>query len=208
MKITKEVCVENLKEAVNAQQQGATRIELVAQYDVGGITPLRTLIEEVQKAVSIPIRVMIRPRAGDFYYAQQELDTMEKSIDLCKELNVEGVVFGVLKIDNTLDTAAIAKLTKRAFPLNVVIHKAIDATPDILVALHQLLELDGITTILTSGGKVNASEGATTLKELIRIASDKIEIMAQGDISSANFEELHRVISANAYHGKYIVGDI
>ncbi|WP_051621324.1 copper homeostasis protein CutC [Leeuwenhoekiella sp. MAR_2009_132] len=208
MKINKEACVESVEQAVQAQRQGATRIELVSHYEVGGLTPSKTLITEVQQAVSIPIRVMIRPRAGGFNYTQEELDVMLSSIDECKELQVEGVVFGVLKADNTLDTAAIKTLTKRAYPLKVVIHKAIDETPDIFKALQKLLKIKGITTILTSGGKPNATEGATILKELIRIAGSQIEIMAQGEITSMNFEELHHIISANAYHGKYLVGEI
>lgn len=206
--IIKEACVERLQQALNAERQGANRLELVTAYSVGGLTPSKELIEEVAQGVSIPIRVMIRPRPGNFLYNQEEHIQMLKSIDMCKKLPVEGVVFGVLKADNTMDLKAISELAKYAFPLKVVIHKAIDETPDIFAALHQLLKIDEITTILTSGGKANAEAGSATLKEMIGIAGTKIQIMAQGDISPSNFEKLHNEISATAYHGKYIVGEI
>ena len=206
--IIKESCVESLQQALNAERQGANRLELVTAYSVGGLTPSKELIEEVAQGVSIPIRVMIRPRPGNFSYNQEEHGQMLKSIDMCKRLRVEGVVFGALKADNTLDIKAISELSKYAFPLKVVIHKAIDQTPDIFVALHQLLKIEEITTILTSGGKANAAEGSAILKEMIGIAGAKIQIMAQGDISPSNFEKLHKEIYATAYHGKYIVGEI
>ena len=131
---------------------------------------------------------MIRPRAGNFFYNKEEHIQILKSINVCKKLPVDGVVFGILKLNNILDIKEISKIAKHAFPLKVVIHKAIDQTPDILIALRQLLEIDEITTILTSGGKANAAEGAVILKEMIAIAGDAVEIMAQGDISPRNFK--------------------
>ena len=206
--IIREACVENLEQALNAQSLGANRIELCSDWDADGLTPPKSLIEAVNDALTIPVRVMIRPRAGDFCYSEEELRQMRESINICKEIGVDGVVFGILKKDNTLNIEAIESLSKESYPLNVVIHKAIDSTPEIMEALMQLLKIREIRTILTSGGKPNAFEGADILKKMQQLAGDDIEIMAQGSIARINFNEIHNLIGARAYHGKYVVGDI
>jgi copper homeostasis protein len=205
---TKEACVENINEAIKAEQLGADRIELCANLNVGGTTPAFELIQEVKAKLRIPIRVMIRPRGGDFCYSDSEIESMQSQIETCKNLHVEAVVFGISKADKTLNIESIKKLAKKAYPLKVVIHKAIDETPDIVQACKDLILTEQITTILTSGGKETAIEGLTILKSLIDLAGDKIEIMPAGKITGNNIEKLHDDLSARAYHGKLIVGKL
>lgn len=205
---TKEACVETLSEAIKAEKQGADRIELCANLDVGGTTPSFELIQEAKAKLSIPIRVMIRPRGGDFYYSDSEIESMQSQIEICKKLNVEAVVFGVSNLDKTLNIESIKKLALKAYPLKVVIHKAIDETPDISLACKSLISTEQITTILTSGGKDTAEENLVFLKSLIDLAGDKIEIMPAGKITDKNIEKLHVFLKARAYHGKLIVGSL
>jgi len=40
---------------------------------------------------------MIRPRGGDFTYSKEEIEIMKQDINICKQIGVDGVVFGVLK---------------------------------------------------------------------------------------------------------------
>lgn len=204
----KEACVETLEQAIAAQKGGADRIELCANLDVEGLTPPKDLIIEVSKHLNIPFRVMIRPRAGNFIFSENELAEMKLSIIICKNTGVEGVVFGVLKKDNTLDIDAITMLTNLAFPLKVVIHKAIDDTPDLLKALKELSLIKGISTVLTSGGASNVFEGEEILKKMIKICPKEIEIMPAGKITDINLKEVHSLLGASAYHGKRIMGSL
>lgn len=204
----KEACVENLDEAIRAEQLGADRIELCANLDLGGTTPSFELIHKAKAKLSIPIRVMIRPRGGDFCYSNSEIEGMHSQIETCKKLQVEAVVFGISNPDKTLDIKTIKKLTQKAYPLKVVIHKAIDETPDIVQACKNLISTEQITTILTSGGKETAEEGLQILKSLIDLAGDKIEIMPAGKVTTNNIEQLHDCLNARAYHGKLIVGKL
>ena len=71
-KITCEVCVETVDDAIRAEQAGADRIELCADLAVGGTTPSAGLIRTIAKQVSIPVMVMIRPRPGDFCFSEHE----------------------------------------------------------------------------------------------------------------------------------------
>ncbi|WP_417885002.1 copper homeostasis protein CutC [Zunongwangia sp.] len=203
----KEACVESLEEALKAEACGADRVELCANSALDGITPDRNTIQQVKEQLHIPIRVMIRPRAGDFVYSEDEFLRMKKDIEFCKQVGVEGVVFGILNTDNTLDLDRISTLVALSKPLKVVIHKAIDETPDILKATEDLVKIDGISTILTSGGKTTAEEGRANLECMINIAANLLEIMPAGKITRANLDQIHISVGANAYHGRRIVGE-
>ncbi|MCL6218666.1 copper homeostasis protein CutC [Zunongwangia pacifica] len=203
----KEACVESLEEAIIAGKLGADRIELCADLSQDGITPSRAVIESAKQQLKIPIRVMIRPRGGDFVYSEVEFDGMKQDIEYCKQLGVEGVVFGILNKDKTLDVERIAALAALSKPLKVVIHKAIDETPDILKATEELTAINGISTILSSGGKTTAKEGISTLKKMMLIAGNKLEIMPAGRVTNENLDEIHKNIGAQAYHGRRIVGE-
>lgn len=204
----KEACVGTLQESINAEKRGADRIELCANLEVGGTTPSENLIEAAKQKLTIPIRVMIRPRGGDFIYTEEELLEMQAQIQHCKKIGVDAVVFGVLKRDHTLDLENISKLASLAQPLKVVIHKAIDETPDILKATKDLSEIKEIDTILSSGGKATAVEGKGVLREMSEIAKDRLQIMPAGDVSNQNLEILHAAMDAKVYHGKRIVGSL
>ncbi len=208
MKFLKEACVENVQQAILAEKKGADRIELCADLISGGISPSYQTVRKAKEKLSIPVRVMIRPRKGNFVYSEAEFETMKEYIRFCKKEKVDGVVFGILNLDNTLDIERIKELTAIAFPLDIVIHKAIDETPDIIKSLYQLIELDTITTVLTSGGKLSAKEGRYTLKEMIAISKNKIEILPAGSITNQNILELHQFLNASSYHGRKIVGNL
>jgi copper homeostasis protein len=81
-----EVCVDSIESAIVAENAGANRIELCSSLAEGGLTPSFALIALSKKILKIPIMVMIRPRAGDFYYSELEFEVMKKDILCCKEL--------------------------------------------------------------------------------------------------------------------------
>ncbi|MEL6970868.1 MAG: copper homeostasis protein CutC, partial [Bacteroidota bacterium] len=59
-----EACVENLAHAQLAQAGGADQVELCGRLDVGGLTPDAALVKVTMQSLTIPVKVMIRPRAG------------------------------------------------------------------------------------------------------------------------------------------------
>lgn len=203
----KEACVGNLQESLKAEEKGANRLELCANLEVGGTTPSEELILQARQLLNIPLRIMIRPRGGDFIYSEKELEEMKVSIEFCKKAGVEAVVFGILKPDNTLDLERMTELAQLAAPLKVVVHKAIDLTPDPVAAIEGLCRIEGIATVLTSGGKPTAFEGRETLTQMMQ-SCGKIEVMPGGKVSEDNVEALHRELGTTAYHGKLIVGSL
>ena len=206
--IIKEACVESIQEAINAEKNGADRIELCADLKHGGLTPPVNLIESAQKLLTIPLKVLIRPRKGDFIYNENELAVMETDIEICKQLDIDEIVIGVLNIDRNIDYPTIIRLSKKAYPMDITFHKAIDFTPDIISEVSKLSPIKGIKGILTSGGEKTALVGKEKLKSLVNIYSHRFSIIAAGSITNNNLPKIHKYIKANEYHGKKIVGNL
>ncbi len=200
----REACVENLAEAIQAEKQGADRLELCSRLDLDGLTPSFNLVRQVLDNVSIPVMVMIRPRAGDFEYSEQELDEMKREIVAFKNLNIAGFVFGVLSSQH-IDIGRTRSLAELASPFEICFHKAIDEVEDIIEAVEQLADIKQITRILTSGGASTAEKGIGTLQQMIDTASGKISIMPAGKIRPENIDLLHQKLNAIEYHGRSIV---
>jgi len=112
----KEACVESTDQAVNAERNGADRIELCKNLDLDGLTPEINVIQNTMKSVNIPVKVMIRPRPGNFIYSNDEIKSMEQDIDLCKKLNVPEVVIGILTSSGNINTIITKRLASQAYP--------------------------------------------------------------------------------------------
>lgn len=202
-----EACIEILSEAVKAEKNGANRLELCSRLDLDGLTPDEDLILQVVEKVKIPVKVIIRPKAGNFLYSESELEEMKDSIRFCKKMKVRGVVFGILDETKNLNLDQIQKLAELASPLEVTIHKAIDQTPDLLKSVAELSRMKSITSILTSGGTPTAFEGSEMLKKMIQLAGGSLKIIPAGSITHHNMAIVHKIIGAEEYHGRRIVGD-
>ena len=206
--IIKEACVETFEEAILAEKKGADRVELCSRLDLDGLTPERKIVEKVLGALSIPIKIMIRPRAGNFSYNDQELNRMKEDILFCKDLNVQGVVFGILDQNKTIDMENMKYLSDIADNLEITFHKAIDQTDSIIDEIDRLLTIGSISSVLTSGGAYNAYAGSRFLKKALEKYEDIITIIPAGSITKNNIHELHQIIGAKEYHGRKIVGDL
>ncbi|MFV0378971.1 MAG: copper homeostasis protein CutC [Mangrovibacterium sp.] len=205
----KEACVETLEEAILAEKRGANRLELCADLAEDGLTPSLELVDAVLNAVAIPVKVMVRPRGGDFCHSEEEVRLMEQSIAAFKERPVFGVVLGITTPANELDIARIKHLSALAKPLNVCVHKAIDGVKNPLADFKRLLnEVPDVNAVLTSGGKPTALEGAEVLKAMIDIGGSVLKVVVAGRVKNDNIDQLAELIGASEYHGRRIVGEL
>lgn len=207
MTIKLEACVGNYKEAKRAAELGADRIELCDNLAEGGTTPSYGTIVQCKNDIDVDINVIIRPRGGDFFYSEEELNIMKRDIELCKNLGVNGVVFGFLKSDNTLDFKTTKKFVELSKPLSITFHMAFDEIEDKFDAIDKLIEL-GVDRILTKGGEKSAFFNKETLKNLVEYANDKIIILPGGGVSKENYMELEEYTKAKEFHGSKIVGKL
>jgi len=180
-----EICVGDLASALAAAAGGAHRVELCDNLAVGGTTASAGTIAESCRRLSIPVHVLIRPRAGDFVYSEPEIAVMRHDIEVAKSLGAAGVVLGVLTSAGAIDRSQTESLVALARPLAVTFHKAFDQVPSPLEALDTLIEM-GVERVLTSGGRPTALEGVELLAQLVDRARGRITIMAGGRLDIAN----------------------
>lgn len=193
-----EICANSLESALNAQAAGADRIELCSELSLGGITPSLGLLKTIKEHISIPVHVLIRPRSGDFHYNEFEFQQMKRDVEYCKQLGFQGIVSGVLLEDESIDIERTAALIELSKPLSFTFHRAFDCLPNPKDGLESLIKI-GVDRILSSGQKATAIEGIHLLKELQRIAAEKLIIVPGSGISIENlptfkdwgFQEVH-----------------
>lgn len=197
--MTLEITVNSVTSALLAQEGGADRIELCENFYEGGTTPGAGSIAKAREMLPISLFVMIRPRGGDFHYSNLEMEIMKKDIQIAKELGVDGVVFGLLNADGTVDRKHTSVLVKLSRPLQVTFHRAFDLTPDPFTALEEITET-GADRILTSGQAPTAMEGAPVIASLLKQAGNRIIIMPGAGIHEGNIRELKVLTGAAEFH--------
>ena len=199
MTILIEAAVESIDDALAAVHGGAHRLELCASLDAGGTTPARDVIQSVLARVTLPVLVMIRPRAGDFVYSPTELDRMTEDIGTALALRAAGVVFGTLDARRRVDLAATRRLVAAAQGKPVTFHRAIDDTSDPLAAVDDVMSI-GVTRVLSSGGAASALDGAEALRAMVERAGASLSIVAVGGVRAANVAELVRRSGVREVH--------
>ena len=195
---TLECCVDTLESAKAAIEGGATRLELCANIIIGGTSPSPDLLRQIRSISDISIRAMLRPRFGDFCYTDSEFQIMRAELEEYRKLGADGVVFGILLPDGSLDISRMRVLCNDADNLNVTLHRAFDVARDPLETLEQAQALK-IDTILTSGQKGDAWTGRKLIAELVQRAPD-IEILAGAGINEQNLSALYHETGCKAFH--------
>lgn len=194
-----EICANSLESAIVANDLKVKRVELCVNLEQGGTTPPMGLIKSVNKLKNIENHVLIRCRSGNFVYNSEEIQMMCDSIAWCKEQNVTGVVIGALLNNNELDIRAIERMLKVGEGLVFTFHRAIDEAKDWKKAMNQLIELK-FARILTSGQSKNVVLGIETMKEMIKHADQRIQIMIGGGVKAENIKSILGETQPNAVH--------
>ncbi|KAI9898264.1 hypothetical protein N3K66_006624 [Trichothecium roseum] len=204
-----EVAVFSASSALQAQRNGASRVELNApgSYPDGGLTPPLselTTLASPSAGLKIPVRVMIRPvgvqpgSGPDFVYSDDEFGIMKRSLREIKEAGVldqargDGFVFGILEDSRDggirVDVDRCAELVKLAAPYPCVFHRAFDvlaAGPSHAEALDSLVAC-GFRALLTSGGVGSHGEHLDRLEELIALADGRLQTIVGGGVRAGN----------------------
>lgn len=198
-----EAVTETVDAAVAAGRSGAGRLELCANLAVGGTTPLEATLARVVEAATIPVFVMIRPRAGSFVYADDEIDAMRRDIATAAAGGAAGIVLGVLHPDNRVDVERTRMLVDAADGLPVTFHRAIDKSPHLLEALDCLIDA-GVSRVLTSGGAATAIDGVDVLARLVARAGSRLGVMPGGGIRAHNVREVIARTGAREIHTRFV----
>lgn len=209
-----EVCCGNLESVDAAVAGGARRIELCSALEVDGLTPPVEWIREVRKRYpSLIIHVLVRSRAGDFVYTEEEVETMAAQVEEALEAGADGIVIGCLTAGGDVDVPAMERLVRTVesynlaadlmrsdlchaandshfFPgpskrVSITFHRAFDVCKRPFDALEQIIAL-GCDRLLTSGQGPTVVEGSDMLRELRKRAAGRIIILPGGGVTPKN----------------------
>ncbi|WP_256760972.1 copper homeostasis protein CutC [Cohnella sp. WQ 127256] len=198
-----EVIATSVLDAKLAQEHGAHRIELISGIVEGGVTPSYGLIEQVVKAVDIPVNVMLRPHANSFHYDSDDVAVMLSDVKTIRELGAAGIVMGMLKQNNQIDTTALELLLNETGELAVTFHRAFDELEDQHAGLQVLARYPSIRRILTSGGKPSVLDAKPEIVELIKLCAGEghpIDILAGSGLNVEALDDFIRLTGAKEVH--------
>lgn len=199
-----EICANSVESCLAAQEGGADRVELCAGIPEGGTTPSYGEIKLARKLLTkTKLHVIIRPRGGDFLYTPLELERMEEDIRICRELGVDGVVFGCLTEEGEIDREANRRLVELARPMSITFHRAFDRTADPMKALEDIISL-GCNRILTSGQQPKAIDGISLLAQLEKKLKEyplpPIQLLAGSGVNEENIRQIFDATGIHEYH--------
>lgn len=197
-----EICVDSYASALAAIRGGADRIELCSALVAGGLTPSLALLRQIRQVSSIPVRCLMRPRAGDFLYTKEEIQQMAMEMEDLRAAGADGFVIGCLIPDGDLDAIAMEPLLKAAAGCPLTLHRCIDVSRDLAKTYLDAAAL-GFDTVLTSGGAGSCKAGKQTISELLRIR-DEIngpEVLIGAGVNAVVISDfLETVPGSRAFH--------
>ncbi|HET7696925.1 MAG TPA: copper homeostasis protein CutC [Vicinamibacterales bacterium] len=197
-----ECVVETTEAAVAAERSGANRLELCVDLGAGGVTPPLDLVAAVAARVSIPVFVMIRPRAGDFVYSDREVAGMLRDAASAGARGAQGIVTGLLHADHRVDVARTRRVVEAAAGLPVTFHRAFDEVRDQRAAVEDLVS-SGVRRVLTSGGAQTALEGMERLAVLVRLSADRVTVLAGGGVRAHNVRAIVAGTGVKEVHARF-----
>lgn len=198
-----EVCCGSVDDCLIADANHADRIELNSALELGGLTPSLATLQLAKKKVNLPICCMVRPRTAGFVYSEIQFETMLQDAEILLQNGADGIVFGFLHADNTVDqqrTQTMVNLIKK-FQKEAIFHKAFDQCIDLEKALQDCIEC-GIDRILTSGGSKypDIEKGCQLLRQLKEKYGDTIELLPGGGVRPHNVKEILELSKATQIH--------
>lgn len=209
-----EICVGNIQDVETLNKYDIDRIELNSALELGGLTPsINTLIQA--KAISNKkIVCMCRCRGGNFCYTKQEYDVMFKDAKTMLDNGTDGIVFGFLNEDKTINVNMTSKMIELAHSYNkeAIFHKAFDELEDLDEGCRILNNLQ-IDRILTSGKAIypDILKGCKTINDL-HTKYPKIQFLPGGGVRIENIQDVIKtcqtkqvhMTSKKTYDGNYI----
>jgi copper homeostasis protein len=194
-----EICTASVDDCVAAAEGGADRVELNAALALGGLTPPLGVLIEARQSVSIPIIAMVRPRPGGFHYSTRDFAAMQRDAGLLLEHGADGLAFGILHADGTVDTERCKALIRQMEGREAVFHRAFDVVPEPSRVLEQLIDL-GVTRVLTSGQEASAYNGAANIAAYVEQAAGRIEVLPGGGINRFTIADVLARTGCNQVH--------
>ena len=197
-----EICCNSIYSAFNAIKAGVGRIELCRDLPCGGLSPDMEDVAFLCDTTPLEVRVLLRPRPGDFCYSDAEYERIRQEALLCKRLEAHAVVVGFLTKEGKIDMERTREIVELVAPLQVTFHRAFDelSPADAPEALEKIIAC-GCHKLLTSGCAPTALEGADTIARLVQQSQGRIGIIAASGVTPATAQDIVRRTGVSELHG-------
>ncbi|MGN8026063.1 copper homeostasis protein CutC [Microbacterium sp. 22242] len=200
-RVALEIAVDSAAGARTALEAGADRVELCqALAATGGMTPSGATVDAVLAVAGDPERVavLVRPRAGGFVYAREEVALVAADIAEVVRRGAGAVVVGALTRRGAVDRSALERWRTAAGEADLVFHRAIDTVAEPAALVDDLVAC-GVRRVLSSGGAARSIDGRAALAALVAAASGRLQIMAGGGVRVEDIAAL-RGLGVDAIH--------
>lgn len=196
-----EICAGSYEDCLRAERGGAQRVELNSALFLGGLTPSIGTIKKVLANTSLEVIAMVRPRAAGFCYLDSEFEVMLQDAKEMLEEGVDGLAFGVLKEDCTIDQRRTKQMVDliHSYGKTAVFHRAIDCVKDYELSIETLIQLH-VDRVLTSGQKEKAMDGTEIIEKIQKKAGRLIEILPGSGVNASNLAELVKKTGVHQAH--------
>ena len=193
-----EVIVCSVEDALEAEEGGAGRLEVVRDLALGGLTPSFETVQEICQRVAIPVRVMLR--SGESHKpSPDQAETLPRQAEALAALGVNGLVLGFLRAGR-VDIATTRQILSCAPNLRATFHRAFDETAEPLAAIEQLKELHQVDRILTSGGCGPWEIRSRRLESYQQAAAPEITVLVGGGVDRDGIEWLASKTKLREFH--------
>lgn len=186
-----EICCGSYYDAKQAALGKASRIELNSALHMGGMTPTLSTLSLVKGETDLKVVAMVRPRGAGFCYLDEDFKVMLAECEMLVTHGADGIAFGCLKEDGTLDIERNKRLLDimKSHGAEAVFHRAFDCCSNPYETMEALIDM-GVDRVLTSGLKPTAVEGIPLIKELQSRYGRQIEILAGSGVNATNAKRL------------------
>lgn len=194
-----EVIACSVADAIEAQRGGAGRLEIIRDFQRGGLTPPLDLVQNILDAVTLPVRVMLRE--GDSYEVggEAEREKLCSTASKLSGLNVDGVVLGFLR-KGEIDVQLTEWVLSCAPNLTATFHHAFEEAEDPFTAIRVLKRLKQVNRILTSGGTGEWPKKIERLSRYQEEVGPEIEILAGGGIDQQSIQMICQATGIREFH--------
>ena len=194
-----EVCCGSVEDVLEAERGGADRVELNSCLFHGGLTPSVGELITAKKLSKLAVMTMVRPRQGGFCYTKAEYMTALADAEKLLENGTDGLVFGFLKADGSLDRERTKELARLAGNKTKVFHRAIDVADDWKKMLGELIDI-GIDRVLTSGLAPDVFYGIDVIREMVAFSAGRIQILPGAGVNLKNVNRIMEYTGCDQVH--------
>ena len=204
-----EVCVEDRAGVETARRMGADRVELCVDVACGGLTPSLELVRECWPvSPEGGLRILVRPRPGDFVHTEAEVEEIVSSIRAIRQMSDEwegqrptaplGFVVGVTTHTGELNAHAMETIAEACGQSARVCHRAFDVSGDLDRNMDLLISL-GYCAALSTGGHPSVAQ-SEELRRLQKRGGEDFTIIASGGLRPHNVADITRACEAREIH--------